>query len=204
MSEPLARSPVPLAGAATVVAGWEVDRASDGEAPSLELVDCTPLTKVLVRAATDLFETPTGRTSRPFAGVLAAACRPEEWALYAGPGRAPELIEMVKERASGTEWVTVLDVTHGRALLRLSGSRAPELLMKLCAIDLADAATPTGTALRTSVAKLTTELVRDDRDGICSYLLSCERSYGAYLFEALLDAGSEFAVEPHGFVPPGI
>jgi heterotetrameric sarcosine oxidase gamma subunit len=203
VSEPLARGPIPT-GASTVVAGWEVAERSGAEPAGLELVDCTPLTKILVRTASDLFETPTGRISRPFEGVLAAAYRPEEWVLYAAPGSAPELIERVKQRAPKAGLVTVLDVTHGRALVRLSGSRAPEVLAKPCAIDLSEATTPTGTALRTSVAKLTTELLRDDRDGVCSYLLSCERSYGAYFFEALLDAGSEFAIEPQDFAFPGI
>jgi heterotetrameric sarcosine oxidase gamma subunit len=135
--------------------------------------------------------------------VLTAACRPEEWVLYAAPGSAAKVIEKVK-RAPAGQLVSVLDVTHGRALLRLSGSRAPDLLAKLCGIDFSDAVTPNSSALRTSLAKLTTEVVRDDRDGVCSYLLSCDRSYGAYLFEALLDAGSEFAIEPQGFALPGV
>ena len=203
-SAPIARSPIPISGATTVVEGWVVANPSPREPAVLELVDCTPLAKVLVRAASDPFETPAGRTSRPFKEVLAVACRPEEWVLYAAPGSAAEVIEKVTERASSVQLVTVLDVTHGRALLRLRGSRAPELLAKLCAIDFSDAVTPNGSALRTSVAKLTTEVVRDDRDGVCSYLLSCDRSYGAYFFEALLDAGNEFAIEPQGFAFPGV
>jgi sarcosine oxidase gamma subunit len=74
----------------------------------------------------------------------------------------------------------------------------------LCAIDFSDAVTSNASALRTSVAKLTAEVVRDDREGVCSYLLSCDRSYGAYLFEALLDAGSEFAIEAQGFALTGV
>ena len=203
-SAPIARSPIPISGATTVVEGWVVAHPSPREPAALEIVDCTPLAKILVRAASDPFEIPAGRTSRPFKEVLAAACRPEEWVLYAAPGSAAEVIEKVKKRAPARQLVTVLDVTHGRALVRLSGSRAPELLAKLCAIDLSDAVTPNASALRTSVAKLTTELVRDDRDGVRSYLLSCERSYGAYLFEALLDAGSEFAIEAQGFALTGV
>jgi heterotetrameric sarcosine oxidase gamma subunit len=201
---PVARSPIPISGATTMVDGWVVAHSYPREPAALGLIDCTPLAKVLVRAASDPFETPTGRTSRPFKGVVAAACRPQEWVLYAAPGSAGQVIEKVTERAPKGELVTVLDITHGRALLRLNGSRAPELLAKLCGIDLSEAVTPNQSALRTSVAKLTTELVRDDRDGVRSYLLSCDRSYGAYLFEALLDAGREFAVEPQGFAPPGI
>jgi heterotetrameric sarcosine oxidase gamma subunit len=168
-----------------------------------------PLSKVLVRTAAsgavaDLLKTPFGRASRKLSGVLTAACRPEEWTLYTVPEGAPRLMDKVMNRAPEGELVSVLDITHGRTLVRLTGSRAPEVLCKLCAIDLSDDVTPTGAALRTSVAKLTVELVRDDRDGVCSYLLSCDRSYGDYFFEALLDAGTEFAIEPQGFVLPGI
>lgn len=207
---PVARSPVPAFGSTEVVAGWEVSKTSQtSQEAALELIDCMPLTKVLVRAAAsgavaDLLKTPFGRTSRKLSGALTTACRPEEWTLYAVPGGAPRLIDKVMKRAPKGELVTVLDITHGRTLVRLTGSRAPEVLCKLCAIDLSDDVTPTGAALRTSVAKLTVELVRDDRDGVCSYLLSCDRSYGDYFFEALLDAGTEFAIEPQGFVLPGI
>ena len=37
-----------------------------------------------------------------------------------------------------------------------------------------------------------------------SYRLHCERSSGQYLFDALLAAGAEFAIEIDGFDPPGI
>jgi heterotetrameric sarcosine oxidase gamma subunit len=206
----VARSPIPLFGRPEVVAGWEVSEASQtSSAADLELVDCMPLTKVLVRAAAggavaELLKTPLGRTSRRFSGVLTTACRPEEWALYGVPGSAQRLIVKVRNQASQEEHVTVLDITHGRALVRLTGNKAPEVLCKLCGIDLSDTVTPSGAALRTSVAKLTVELVRDDRDGVCSYLMSCDRSYGGYFFDALLDAGTEFAIEPRGFSLPGI
>ena len=139
-----------------MVAGWEVSAPSQtSSAAALELIDCMPLTKVLVRAAAsgavaDLLKTPFGRASRAFSGVLTTACRPEEWTLYAAPGGAPRLIDKVKKRAPKRELVTVLDITHGRTLVRLTGSRALEVLSKLCGIDLSDAVTLTGAALRAS------------------------------------------------------
>ena len=71
------------------------------------------------------------------------------------------------------------------------------------AIDFADRVTPNGAAFRSFVAKLVTDVVRDDRDGELSYLLHCERSSGQYLFDALIDAGDEFGIEVDGFVDPG-
>jgi glycine cleavage system aminomethyltransferase T len=54
--------------------------------------------------------------------------------------------------------------------------------------------------LRTSVAEVATDVVRDDvrSTGERSYLLHCERSSGQYLFDALLDAGREFGVQVDG------
>jgi heterotetrameric sarcosine oxidase gamma subunit len=101
--------------------------------------------------------------------------------------------------AADDDLVSVVDVTHGRALMRLTGADAHRLLAKLCAIDLASGA-PDGTALRTSVAEVATDVVRDDMRSTMerSYLMHCERSTGQHLFDALLDAGREFGVEVDG------
>jgi sarcosine oxidase gamma subunit len=82
--------------------------------------------------------------------------------------------------------------------VRLCGARSADLLAKVCGIDLADDVVPDGAAFRTSVAKLITDVVRDDVNDdagrVRSYLLHCERSSGQYLADALLDAGAEFTV----------
>ncbi len=105
--------------------------------------------------------------------------------------------------ADGTRFVTTVDLTYGRALLRHTGERAVALLSKVCAIDLADAVTPNGAAFRSIVAKLVTDVVRDDRpDGCPSHLLHCERSSGQYLFDSRLDAGDERGLEIDGFPQP--
>jgi sarcosine oxidase gamma subunit len=102
--------------------------------------------------------------------------------------------------------VTWVDLTHGRALIRLTGSPGPRLLAKLCGIDLGDDITPDGAAFRTSIAALATDVIRDDllsADGRTrSYLLHCERSSGQYLFDAMLRAGAEFGIEIDGFRMP--
>ena len=92
-----------------------------------------------------------------------------------------------------------MDLTHGRALVRLSGNDAADVLAKLCAIDLCDRTTPDGSAFRSSVAKLVTDVVREDIGDERTYWLHCEWSSGQYLFDALLDAGREFGIEIDGF-----
>lgn len=80
--------------------------------------------------------------------------------------------------------------------MRLTGDDAHQVLAKLCAIDSSHGA-PDGTAVRTSVAEVATDVVRDDVRSTLerSYLLHCERSSGQYLFDAVLDAGREFGVQ---------
>jgi heterotetrameric sarcosine oxidase gamma subunit len=186
-----------------VVSGWEVDgvRSTAG----LALADLSALAKTLVRAPASgamvgALGVPFARATRDASGALVTGSGPGEWTVIGplGEGLPQRARFAVAADLVGGELVTVLDLTHGRALIRLTGSAAPELLAKVCAIDLADHRTPNGTALRTSVAKLTTDLVRDDQEAVPSYLLHCERSYAQYLFEALLDAGDEFGVETDG------
>jgi heterotetrameric sarcosine oxidase gamma subunit len=121
--------------------------------------------------------------------------------LLAPPGTAPELARSVKG-VPDEGLVSVFDATHGRALIRITGARAADLLAKVCGVDLSEEVTPGGAAFRSSVAKLVTDVVRDDQDGERSYLLHCERSSGQYLFDALIDAGDEFGIEVEGFVAP--
>lgn len=88
-----------------------------------------------------------------------------------------------------------VDLTHVRAVFRLSGAAARRVLEKLCALDLADDMFPPGAAGRTTVAGVVTELVRDDRDGDPSYLLVPSRSFAAFLWDAVVDAGAEFGMD---------
>jgi heterotetrameric sarcosine oxidase gamma subunit len=186
----------------TVEHGWEISARRSGA--DLRIADCTPLAKVLVRASTDgevarTLGIPFGCTARDEHGTLVVGSGPGEWLLLAPPGASAAVAGRVKE-VPDDELVSVFDATHGRALMRITGARAPDLLAKVCGVDLSDEVTPDGAAFRSSVAKLVTDVVRDDREGERSYLLHCERSSGQYLFDALIDAGEEFGIEVEGFV----
>ncbi len=204
MAEPIARSPIAPAPPVTVEYGWEISARRSGA--DLRIMDCTPLAKVLVRAAVDggvarALGIPFGRAARDEHGTLIVGSGPGEWLLLAPPGANVAVAGREKE-VPDEELVSVFDVTHGRALVRVTGERAPDMLAKVCGIDFSERVTPDGTAFRSSVAKLVTDVVRDDLDGERSYLLHCERSSGQYLFDALLDAGDEFDIEIDGFAAP--
>ena len=202
---PIARSPIAQAAPTTIKHGWEV--SARRSAADLKIIDCTPLAKVLVLASTEgelarALRVPFGRAARDAYETLVVGSGPGEWLLLAEPGTRAAVTQRVEE-VKGERLVSVFDATHARALVRITGARTPDLLAKVCAIDFADGVTPNGAAFRSSVAKLVTDVVRDDIGGSRSYLLHCERSSGQYLFDALIDAGHEFGIEVDGFVDPG-
>jgi len=209
VSDPLARSPIRPPAPLIVLAGWEV--SGRRAAAALTLTDCTPLAKVLLRApaggqAAGELGTPLGRARRNAAGVLVVGSGPGEWLLIAPPGQTADVVARLDDLAGRIpgETVSVTDLSHGRALVRLTGQKAGQVLAAVCGIDLSDAVTPDGAAFRSSVAALATDMIRDDVAGVRSYLLHCERSSGQYLFDALLSAGRDLGIEIDGFTTPGI
>jgi heterotetrameric sarcosine oxidase gamma subunit len=211
---PIAHSPIKPEPPLIVIAGWQVSapRRTTGE---LTITDCTPLTKVQLRATTDMFGVRHGQAARRTDdGTLIASSGPGEWLLLAAPGESKRLLAEAGALPSTTqnELITAVDLTHGRALVRLTGDHAPDVLALLCGIDLSDHLTPDGTAFRTAVAAVATDIIRDDRSTprstprrTRSYLLHCERSAGQYLFDSLRRAGTAagHSIEVAGFDLPG-
>jgi sarcosine oxidase, subunit alpha len=204
----------PVRDAGTPVARSPISRKpTSAPTGSVRLTDLSAAAKVHVRAPHDGAVAaalgPFGRAAREATGALVVGSGPGEWLVIDAPGTQGALRARLEELAAAPdEFVTIVDLTHGRALVRLRGRRSADLLAKLCAIDLADDVVPDGAALRTSVAKLVTDIVREDAGGVPGYLLHCERSSGQYLVDALLDAGAEFGIafpafddeEPEGAV----
>jgi sarcosine oxidase subunit gamma len=211
---PVARSPIEPAAPVVITGGWAVSgrRSSAG----LTITDCTPVAKVAVRAPWDGamaagLGVPLGRAARTGAvlngAVLTAAAGPGEWLALAPAGTAARVgaeLAGLADRSAPGELVSVIDLTHGRALMRITGLAAVELLAGECPVDLADDMAPDGTALRAPVAGLAVDIIRDDRSGTPSYLLHCERSSGQYLFGTLLSAGRDLGLDVDGFRGPGV
>ena len=226
MSEPVSRSPIAPAPPVRVEAGWEVSGGRSEAA--LTITDCTPLAKVHLRAPWNgamakALGVPFGRADREGGGAYGASqdglaggwlvvgSGPGEWLVLAPPGAAAAVTDWlatVAADAAGDEFVSVTDLTHGRALVRVTGPDAADLLARLCGTDLEDDMAPDGAALRSAVAGVATDVIRDDTmiDGaaVPSYLLHCERSSGQYLSGALVSAGESFGIGIDGFRLPGI
>ncbi len=205
-SVPLARSPIACIAPGVVVDGWEV--TAQRSTAAQRITDCTPLAKVLVHAPANgpvakALGVPFGRLRRDESSGVIIGSGPGEWLLLGPPSTAPALAAKVQELGHSDD-VSAVDVTHARAMIRLVGDRAAPVLSKVCAIDFDDSVTPNGAALRSSVAGVVTDIVRHDLGGDRSYLLHSERSFGQYLFDALVDAGREYGFEIDGFRSPGI
>ncbi|MGH8987629.1 MAG: sarcosine oxidase subunit gamma [Acidimicrobiales bacterium] len=201
---PVARSPIHPVGGAMVVDGWE--RALGVPRAGLRLCDLSFLAKVQVRASrasgiAGRLGTGFGRAVRGAdARQLVIGSGPDEWLVLAPQGQGPQLTDELEGRLAGADGlVSVVDLTHGRALIRLTGDEGVRgVLSKQCAIDFADKVVPNGTSLRSTVASLTTDVIRDDVGDERSYLLHCERSSGQYLFDALVDAGGGDGLVTYG------
>ena len=168
------------------------------ESASLALADVSATVKWLVRAnddgpAAERLNAAFGSSRQEPGGALVLGSRPGEWILLGSSDAVANLVEGVSGLDS-SDFVTALDWTHGRALFRVTGHDAPRILEKVCGLDWSDPMTPDGAVASASVAKVTCDIARNDRDGIRSYLIFCDRSFGQYLFDALIDAGNEFGL----------
>lgn len=136
---------------------------------------------------TDLSQTPKWRAFRGYDSVrpgtssgsgdtLVWSVTPGEWTVL---GERPD---------------NAVDLTHVRAMFRLTGERAADLINRVCGLDLGDGMFPDGAVARTLFAGVATEIVRDDEADTPSYLLLPSRSFSTYVLDVILDAGEEFAL----------
>ncbi len=174
------------------------DNPASNGGGDLTLSDISSTVKWLVRAgaegpAADLLDAQFGTSRAAAGGALVLGSRPGEWIVV---GTASEVAAAVAgiDGLEEQEFCSALDWTHGRAMFRVTGASAPRMLEKVCGLDWSDHMTPDGAVVSASVALVTCDIARNDRDGVRSYLIFCDRSFGQYLFDALIDAGNEFGL----------
>ncbi|WP_419944614.1 hypothetical protein [Candidatus Poriferisodalis sp.] len=164
----------------------------------LTLTDASAATKRLVRAGADGLTADRlgarfGTSQIAPGGALVLGSRPGEWIIVGAPGEVSAAVADL-DGLEAQEFMTALDWSHSRAMFRVTGVDATRMLEKVCGIDWGDHMTPDGAVLSASVALTTCDLARNDVNGTPSYLIFCDRSFGQYLFDALIDAGDEFGL----------
>lgn len=84
------------------------------------------------------------------------------------------------------------------AWLALTGAHLPEVMAKVCGVDLRAGAFPVGAVAQTSVARLNAIVVNASAPGTPIFHLLCDRASAHYLWGALLDAMDEWGGRPVG------
>lgn len=113
---------------------------------------------------------------------------PDELLILVPYGEARATVEALSKALDG-EHHLVADVSDARAMFRVKGARADQVLMKLCPVDLPSLAE--GELRRTRAAQVAAALWKSDKD---EFTLVSFRSVAAYVFGALESsarAGSE-------------
>ena len=152
---------------------------------SITLVDESATVKTLVRSDRPQFGVAFGSSVR-VGDALVCGTRPDEWLILGA-------VDAYAAADTGG-FTSVIPFTHGRSLFRLSGAQVSGLLEKVCGIDWSNNMTPDGAVVTASVALVTCDIIRADRDRDPSYLVMCDRSFAEYLFDTLIDAGNEFGI----------
>ena len=190
-------------------AGWQVVDAFDGVEVALAqdaigLADRSARARVLVEGANAmaLIERAWGVSQFPINGGAAIergaifCLRPDRFLLSGPPGSRQAFVAESEDAVHDEDGlVAVTDVTHGRAELWLIGHLAPDLLSRLCGLDLHPQVFPNLTARETSVAKTAQLVIRRDVGGMPVYAIAGARSFGAYLWRTIVAAAHDIPLQ---------
>lgn len=172
------------------------DTASDGTA------GVTLTARVLDQVQIDCRPDRAGAIDLPLPGPGHAISDNGLRLLNLAPGRwmvlaagTPDLAERVVV-ACGTSGGAVVDQSHGRATVRLSGPRARDVLAKGTGIDLHPRAFPEDAVVSTALFHVAVTI--DRRRGTSVFDIHMPRGYAQSLAERLIDAGREYGVRIEG------
>jgi len=116
---------------------------------------------------------------------------PDEW-LVVTPERRLDRIERALRDALEGQHTALTDVSHGRAIVVLSGPHAREVLAKGCTLDLHPRVFGPGRCAQSRLAKCQA-LIHQTTDAP-EYEIHVQRSFAQYAWTWLEDAGQEFGV----------
>ncbi len=89
----------------------------------------------------------------------------------------------------------MLDLSHGRTMIRIEGPAAADLLARFVSIDLRDATFPDGAHAATGAHHSQWSLIRRDGDGRRGYDLLVGRSFARDIWEMLVIHARQFGAE---------
>jgi sarcosine oxidase subunit gamma len=86
---------------------------------------------------------------------------------------------------------SVYTVPRADAAFIVSGSQALNLFSELCALDLRDKSFAAKEVIMTQVAAISATIIRQTLNGETIYRIWCDGTYGAYMWEVLLEVANE-------------
>jgi heterotetrameric sarcosine oxidase gamma subunit len=112
---------------------------------------------------------------------------PERW-LAVAPDRGPGALEAAFRKACGDS-IAIIDVSHGRTVIRLSGANARTVLMKGAPLDFHKKVFTPGRAAQSAISQCGTLITCPAEDTFDVYVF---RAFGQHMWEWLTDASGEF------------
>lgn len=94
------------------------------------------------------------------------------------------------EGYTGPSYFVPRHETH--CCLVLTGSNASNLLAKLCAVDLRDKAFPNLQVAQTSIARISSIIIKSNLSNYCCFYILVDQAYHQYIWDCITDAMQEF------------
>lgn len=148
--------------------------------------DTVPVVEAVIRDLLGFDSAPPGRFFADESACV-ATLSPGRYLVVA---RAPALAARFEAALLSSQGAAA-DLTHGRAMLRLQGECAADVLAKGCAIDFDDSAFPAGRVAQTLLGHIDVTLLRRDPQ---TFDIVALRGFAESLAEWLLDAGLEYEI----------
>jgi heterotetrameric sarcosine oxidase gamma subunit len=174
---------------------------------SVALADVTPHGKLqiegaaaldVLRGAFSAVPESIGHGIQVEAGYL-YRLRHDQFYLSTPPGGESKVFVQLEAAVVNREFfVTVTDMTHGLADIRMIGPASRAVLSQLCGLDFTDEAFPNMTAKQTSLAKTKQLILRRDFGALPTYTIIGAQSLAAYLWDVMMEAGHDFGIAPIG------
>ncbi len=115
---------------------------------------------------------------------------PDEWLILCEDSKRAEMLQRLGDALSGHAHAAT-DITDSRAVLRIAGACARPVLAKGCPLDLSTRSFGVGRVAQSLVGKAQAMVLPIEGGG---YDLFVARSFAAYLWAWLLDAGAEYGI----------
>lgn len=131
-------------------------------------------------------------------GAIVARLGSTECWVFDNPLKPVAGLGMLDIRAMNEPDCYPLYCQHSHAWFALTGLYLPELMAKICGVDLRDEAFPSGAIVQTSVARVGAIILHQMVDDIPMFSILSDSSSAEYLWHALLDAMQEFEGKPVG------